>query len=156
MCEAHDAYRWLRGGVSVNYHTLSDFRVTYQAALDDLLTQSITALVYGGIVTLARVAHDGTRIRASAGVGSFRRRETLEACQTAARKQVARTARQTDGEALSREAAAQSRAAREREARVDEALQQLPAIQTARVAIASAGSGGPKRARRPRTRTRGS
>jgi len=132
LCEAHDAYRWLRGGVSVNYHTLSDFRVGHQAALDDLLTQSITALVYGGIVTLARVAHDGTRIRASAGVGSFRRRDTLEACQTAARKQVERTARQTDGEALSREAAAQGRAAREREARVDEALQQLPAIQAAR------------------------
>ena len=83
-------------------------------------------------MTLARVAHDGTRIRASAGVGSFRRRDTLAACQTAARKQVERTARQTDGEALSREAAAQGRAAREREARVDEALQQLPAIQAAR------------------------
>jgi len=132
LCEAHDAYRWLRGGVSVNYHTLSDFRVAHQAALDDLLTQSITALVHGGIVTLARVAHDGTRIRASAGVGSFRRRDTLEACQTAARKQVERTARQTDGEALSREAAAQGRAARAREARVDEALRQLPAIQAAR------------------------
>src|ERR1700675_959961 len=27
LCESHDAYRWLVGGVSVNYHTLSDFRV---------------------------------------------------------------------------------------------------------------------------------
>src|ERR1700675_42498 len=27
LCESHDAYRWLCGEVSVNYHTLSDFRV---------------------------------------------------------------------------------------------------------------------------------
>jgi transposase len=132
LCGAHDAYRWLCGGVSVNYHTLSDFRVAHHAALDDLLTQSITALLHGGIVTLARVAHDGTRVRASAGVGSFRRGAALRACQTAARKQVERTARQSDGAALSRQAAAQERAAREREARVDEALRQLPAVQAAR------------------------
>src|SRR3954465_12143556 len=24
LCEAHDAYRWICGGVSTNYHTLSD------------------------------------------------------------------------------------------------------------------------------------
>jgi transposase len=45
LCYAHDAYRWLRGGVSVNYHTLSDFRVGHRAALDALLTQSITVLL---------------------------------------------------------------------------------------------------------------
>jgi transposase len=43
LCYAHDAYRWIRGGVSVNYHTLSDFRVDHHAALDDLLTQCATA-----------------------------------------------------------------------------------------------------------------
>ena len=68
LCYAHDAYRWLRGGVSVNYHTLSDFRVAHQAALDDLLTQSIAVLVHRGIVTLARVAQDGTRVCGS-GMG---------------------------------------------------------------------------------------
>ena len=25
LCEEHDAYRWICGGVSVNYHTLADF-----------------------------------------------------------------------------------------------------------------------------------
>jgi transposase len=80
LCYRHDAYRWLRGGVSVNYHTLSDFRVAHQAALDDLLTQSIAALLQRGVVTMARVAHDGTRVRGSAGAGSFRRGETLAEC----------------------------------------------------------------------------
>jgi len=27
LCDAHDAYRWICGGVGVNYHTLADFRV---------------------------------------------------------------------------------------------------------------------------------
>ena len=27
LCESHDAYRWLCGGVSVNYHGLADFRL---------------------------------------------------------------------------------------------------------------------------------
>jgi len=128
LCYAHDAYRWLRGGVSVNYHTLSDFRTGHQAALDDLLTQSIAALVHRGIVTLARVAQDGTRVRASAGAGSFRRDATLRECLVRARKQVERTARQAEG-GLSREAAAQERAARERLERVEEALRVLPEVQ---------------------------
>lgn len=128
LCYAHDAYRWLRGGVSVNYHTLSDFRVRHGAALDDLLTQSIAALVHRGVVRLARVAQDGTRIRASASVGSFRREGTLTECLRTARKQVERAARQRDGATPARVAAAQQRAAEERVARVEEALAQLPAI----------------------------
>jgi transposase len=129
LCYAHDAYRWLRGGVSVNYHTLSDFRIAHQTVLSELLTQSITALLNRGVVTMARVAQDGTRVRGSAGAGSFRRRPTLEEALHAARKQVERTARQAEGPGLSREAAAQARAARERMARVEEALTQLPQIE---------------------------
>ncbi len=129
LCYAHDAYRWIRGGVSVNYHTLADFRVGQQAVLNDLLTQSITALLHRGVITMARVAQDGTRVRGSAGAASFRRRPTLEEALRAARKQVERTARQPDGTGLSREAAAEARAARERLARVEEALAQLPQIE---------------------------
>ena len=129
LCYSHDAYRWLRGGVSVNYHTLSDFRVGQQEVLDDLLTQSITALLQRGIVTMARVAHDGTRVRGSAGAGSFRCGETLQACLQAARTQVARTAQQTEAPVNARVEAAQHRAAADRLARVDEALAQLPAVQ---------------------------
>ncbi len=129
LCYRHDAYRWLRGGVSVNYHTLSDFRVAHQGALDDLLTQSIAVLVHRGIVTMARVAQDGTRVRGSAGAGSFRRGDTLEACLRQARKQVERTHRQADAPGPTRTEAAQQRVAADRLARVEEALAQLPAVQ---------------------------
>jgi transposase len=128
LCYSHDAYRWLRGGVGVNHHTLSDFRVTHQAALDGLLTQSIAALRHRGIVTMARVAHDGTRVRGSAGAGSFRREATLQDCLREARKQVERTAKQADTPVNARTEAAQRRAAEDRLARVEEALAQLPAV----------------------------
>jgi transposase len=128
LCWSHDAYRWLRGGVSVNHHTLADFRVEHQAALDELLTQSITSLLHRGIVTMARVAHDGTRVRGSAGAGSFRRQESLEACLREARKQVARTARQASATPATSREAAQRRAAVDRGARIEEALAQLPAV----------------------------
>ncbi len=129
LCQYHDLYRGIRGGVSVNYHTLSDFRIAQHAALDDLLTQSIAALLHRGVVTLARVAHEGTRVRASAGAGSFRRGPTLRECLQTARKQVERTARQEDGAVGARQQAAQQRAAEERLARVEEALQALPEVE---------------------------
>ena len=72
LCEEHDAYRWLRGHVPINYHMLSDFRVAHQEALDDLLTQIIGSLMAAGAVTLERVAQDGMRVRAGAGAASFR------------------------------------------------------------------------------------
>lgn len=136
LCVSHDAYRWLCGGVSVNYHTLSDFRVQHEAALDALLTASIGALRHKGIVTLARVSQDGTRVRASAGVGSFRREHTLRKCVDEARRLVARTKRQAEGGATAREAA-QARGAADRLARVEEALAVLPEVAAAKARTAS-------------------
>ena len=135
LCVSHDAYRWLRGGVSVNHHTLSDFRVAHEVALDDLLTQSIAALRHQGIVTLARVAQDGTRVRASAGLGSFRREATLRECLKDARKQVERTKRQQEGGATPSDAA-QARAAADRVARVEQALALLPDVAAAKARTA--------------------
>jgi len=71
----HDAYRWICGGVQVNYHTLSDFRVDHGSVLDELLTDNVAALMFVGVVKLKRAAHDGVRVRASAGAASFRRED---------------------------------------------------------------------------------
>ena len=45
--EPYGAYRWLCGGVRVNYHTLSDFRVAHPALLERLLIAHVAALVAG-------------------------------------------------------------------------------------------------------------
>jgi transposase len=89
LCREHNAYRWLCGGVSVNYHTLSDFRVQHEAWLEEQLTAQVAALLAEGLVELKRTAQDGIRVRASAGAASFRRQPTLEACWDEAQAQVA-------------------------------------------------------------------
>lgn len=71
LTEAHDAYRWICGGVNVNHHTLSDFRCARVDVLDELLTDSVAVLVNKGLVKLDRVAQDGMRVRASAGRDLF-------------------------------------------------------------------------------------
>src|SRR5436309_92952 len=78
LCIESDPYKWLRGGVSLNYHTLNDFRVGHEEALDDLLTQMIAVLTRGGAIEIKRCGQDGTRVRAGAGRGSFKTRQTLE------------------------------------------------------------------------------
>src|SRR5213079_858355 len=88
LCTHHNAFRWLCGGVSVNYHTLADFRVQHLEFLDALLTHSVAVLREQGLVSLNRVAEDGMRVRASAGDASFRRRPTLEECLQEATDQV--------------------------------------------------------------------
>jgi transposase len=135
LTEEHDAYRWLRGGVPVNHHLLSDFRVAHQDELNELLTQTIALLLREELVTLKRVAQDGVRVRAAAGSGSFRRRATLERCLDEARQQVKRLAAQReapdadDPTATRKQQAARERAAQERLDRVERALEALPALE---------------------------
>ncbi len=135
LCDEHDAYRWLRGGVPINYHMLADFRVANQKALDDLLSEILASLMLAGLVTLRHVAQDGMRTRASAGAASFRSEETLLRCLEEARAQVARLAKEReapDPAVSKREQAARERAAREREARVAEAIRRLPEVKAAK------------------------
>ena len=83
-------------------------------------------------MTLAEVAQDGMRVRASAGRGSFRRKARLEECLEAAQARVEGLAQERehpDTGISRRERAARERAAQERADRVEEALRQLPEVQ---------------------------
>ena len=95
----HFAYLWLCGDVSVNYHTLSDFRVQHVEFLDRLLTQSVATLLHQGLIELNRVAQDGMRVRASAGSSSFRRRPSLENCLKEAEAHLEDLKREADQDA---------------------------------------------------------
>ena len=88
LCERDVAYRWLCGGVPVNYHGLSDFRCAHAEVLDRLLTESLTALLAGGVVKLEEIALDGTKVKASAGRGSFRRAAKLAKLEELAHERV--------------------------------------------------------------------
>jgi transposase len=132
LTEAHDAYRWICGGVNVNHHTLSDFRCARVDLLDDWLTHSVAVLMEQDLVKLERVAQDGMRVRASAGAASFRRRSTLERCLEEAQAQVQalNDEIQADPDASNRrQRAARERAALERQKRVAQALEQLAQVE---------------------------
>lgn len=135
LSQSHDAYRWICGGVPTNYHSLADFRVDHEAALDGLLTLSVANLLEAGVVTLKRVAQDGVRVRASAGAGSFRRKERLESYLEQAQAQVEQLKAQIESDPAAtsrREKAARERAVRERQARIERALARLPEMEAAK------------------------
>lgn len=132
LCGCQDAYRWLCGGVSLTYHTLNDFRVEHAVALDDLFTQVVMRLVQKNLVDVRRISQDGTRVRASAGGGSFRKQVTLEQLQAEARVHLEGLQKQTDPQWSPRQAAAQQRAARERVHRIEEALEQVPELEASK------------------------
>ena len=136
----HDAYRWICGGVSVNYHAINDFRADNQALMDELLTDNVAALAAAGAISLERVAQDGMRVRADAGAASFHRQASLEEHLGQARElvQTLKTQAQADpGQAGRRAQAARQRAAREREERIQAALGQLPEVAAAKKRNAS-------------------
>jgi transposase len=149
LCLHDDPFFWLAGGVSVNYHTLADFRTDHPEFVEQLLKQSVEVLRQQGLIDLGRIAQDGMRVRASAGAASFRRRETLErllreaqaeledlrrklaanVCDPATPKGVATDPTPAGEPDLSKQEAATMRHAEERVERVEQALERMPEIE---------------------------
>jgi len=135
FCETHVAYQWICGGVSMNHHTLSDFRVAHVALLDRLLAQGVAALVTEGLVRLERLAQDGVRVRAAAGAGSYRRRPRLEQLLRDAEARVAALKAELESDpaaSTARQRAARQRAARERVERTNAALERMKELEAER------------------------
>jgi transposase len=135
LCASHDVYRWLCGGVSVNYHTLADFRVGCADLLDRLLVEHLAALDKAGLINLDALAQDGVRIRANAGAASFRREETLDRHLATAQAVVEELKREVEARSDAgnqRIKAAKERAARERSERVKAAQAALAEIKRQR------------------------
>jgi transposase len=140
LAQSDAAYRWLTGGVPLNYHGLADFRVDSVEVLDRLLTQSVTALIAEGLISLDEIAVDGTKVRASASKGSFRTGEKLLKIEAAVTERLAALKQElTDdpGASSRRGQAARERAARdvqERAGRARAALERLEAERKSRAA----------------------
>ncbi len=139
LCEECLPYRWLCGGVSVNYHLLSDFRSQGGEKWDELLTNIVATLLDADLVKMDRVAQDGMKVRASAGTSSFRRRGRLEEFLEEARQQVEalkQLAEEDGAELTRRQRAARERAARERQQRIEDAMRECDELQKQREAAA--------------------
>jgi transposase len=132
LTERDLAYMWICGGVSVNYHTVCDFRTEHGELLERILTDSIAVLQYHDLIQLETIAQDGMRVRASAGSGSFRRQTTLEESKQAAAeylKQINEKSDKDDQDLSKGQKSACDRAGRERLGRLEAACLEMEQMQ---------------------------
>ena len=129
MMEHEPALMWLSGLRTLSHATLSNFRKDHRKELDGLFTQLLALLETVGAVNLDRVMHDGTKVRAQAGIDTLRREGTLRGNLAKARALVAEL-ENPDAEASPRQKAARERAARERAERLEAAVKELEDLQS--------------------------
>jgi transposase len=129
LCEHDLAYQWLTGMEAVNYHTLCDFRVKHKEGLDELFVNILGLLSAEGLITLERVMHDGTKVKACASADTFRREERIRAHLEKAREQVKQMGDPRVAEEVGpRVAKARQRAVREKRERLEKALEELEKV----------------------------
>src|SRR5207249_1471840 len=124
-CEWEPGLQWLRGCETVNYHTLSSFRVEYRGELDELFTQVLGLMSAEGLITLEQVVQDGTKIKAQAASDSFQGEAKIEEHLERARRRVREMGEPDQESKPSRVEQARRRARRERQQRLEQGLEEL-------------------------------
>jgi transposase len=135
MCLHHATYQWICGGLSINYHTLNDFRTGHPGPLDQLFTQVLGRLMHKGLVSIGTMTQDSFPVRASAGARSFGTRATLEKKLAEASdhvKAMGRLADESPAQAAERQRVAQERAAQRRLEQVKKAMEELTQVEEAK------------------------
>jgi len=129
-CRDCDPYKWICGGVCVNYHTLADFRVEHPEWLREQVVTRIAAMRSEGLASLDTVGQDGMRVRANAGNDSFKKAEKLAQLLEDAEQQWDQLQEEFERtEQLSpRQRAARQRAARERIERIKQAQKEVKQV----------------------------
>jgi transposase len=129
-CVDCDPYKWICGGVPMNYHTLSDFRVDHREWLREQVVTNIAVMRSEGLVSLETVGQDGMRVRANAGSDSFKTAEKLSQLLEEAELRWEKLQEEFEqSETLTpRQLGAQQRAARERIERLKQAQQEVKQV----------------------------
>jgi transposase len=142
LCERDLAYRWMGGGPSPNYHTLSTFYATHGDFLDNTFVEILATLTADNLLTVKAIAVDGRKIPANAGKERFHRQGTLERHRQEAEQQVAalREQRAQAQATSSQQAAARQRAAADRQQRLEAAVATVRQRQAERAATGRAGA----------------
>jgi transposase len=128
LCQNHDVYKWICGGITVNRTTLAEFRSLTPWKFDDLLTKCLAVMVKDGLISDCDFAQDGTRIKANAGFNSFHRESGLEALEIQMDnyiKELKKEEAEFPGVYERRKMQSKERYAREKKERVQAALRSL-------------------------------
>jgi len=132
LCEYDPAYQWLTGMSSINYHTISDFRVKHGDALTKLFSNVLGVLSSENLVTLERVMHDGTKIKAFSSNHTYKHKPTLEDHLRIAEKQVETLSQSDDDGVSERVKSARVRAANEKLETLNKAMDEYNKINSRR------------------------
>ena len=130
------AYRWVACGVPVNYHGLADFRVAHADVLDGLLTKTLAAFMAEKLFDADEIVVDGTKIKASAGKGSYKRALRLDEAEAAAKALVVALKAEVDADPAAssrRTQAARARSLRQTQERIEKARAKLAEIEAEKV-----------------------
>lgn len=133
LCEEHDAYRWIAGGVPINRTMICEFRSLDPTVFQDLLTTSLAVMVKARLLNPQDCAQDGTKIQSAAGFNSYRRNGTLKDFLKVAKKytrEVEKLNKKEPSAFDKRRKSAQLRAKRERVEGIEEAIKELEQYQT--------------------------
>jgi transposase len=82
-------FMWLSGRQTPDFHTICDFRRSNEAAIDRLFAEVLVLAKALGLIRLGLLALDGTKVRAGAGVKSFKTVKKWREALGEARKKVA-------------------------------------------------------------------
>jgi transposase len=127
------AYRWVACGVPVNYHGLADFRVAHADVLDGLLTKTLAAFMAEGLFDADEIVVDGTKIKASASKGSYKRALRLDETEAAAKARVVALKAEVDAAdpaaSSKRTQAARARGLQQVQERIEKARAKLAEIE---------------------------
>lgn len=130
-CSEHNAFKWICGGVNINYHTINDFRANNEECLNELMTQSVAMLLAENLITLEEISQDGIKVRANAGASSFRRKDKLKIFQKIAKEHVEKLNKErleTPSNVINRKKIVEHQKAVDRENRINKAIEQLNKI----------------------------
>jgi transposase len=116
------AFQWIVGDKRVGRTTLNEFRTSHPEALEKVFKDVLGVLMHKGLVSLDLVAQDGTRVRASASLPSFRGASALADCRRQAALHLRVVLAQADETDDAQQQRAREAKARDFQRRVEEAV----------------------------------
>lgn len=122
------AFQWIVGDKRVGRTTLNEFRIGHPEALEKVFKDVLGVLLHQGLVSLNLVAQDGTRVRASASLPSFRSASALADCRQQAALHLHAVLAQADETDDAQQRAREAKA-RDFQQRVDDAVEVVRALQ---------------------------
>lgn len=123
------AFQWIVGDKRVGRTTLNEFRTSHPEALEKVFRDVLGVLMHKNLVSLDLVAQDGTRVRASASLPSFRSASALANCQEQAALHLRAVLAQADDTDDAQQQRAREAKARDFQRRVDEAVDVVRELQ---------------------------